>query len=98
MFWLFYPPTATLRSSKRNALQARQLHPQQGATVMPSPEEKEQRIRERAYQIWLDEGQPDGREREHWRQAEEQINAEEGEQSEPDEQSPPLAGPYENVS
>lgn len=23
------------------------------------------RIRERAYQIWLDEGQPDGKEREH---------------------------------
>lgn len=26
----------------------------------------EQRIRERAYKIWLDEGQPEGRAQEHW--------------------------------
>jgi hypothetical protein len=74
-----------------------------GETVMPSNEEKEQRIRERAYQIWLDEGRPHGRDKEHWQQAEAQINAEEGEQQDRPKQStqgglPPLAGPYENVS
>lgn len=30
-------------------------------------------IQERAYQIWLREGCPDGRDREHWRQAEEEV-------------------------
>lgn len=29
----------------------------------------EQRIRERAYQIWEDEGHPHGRDQNHWRQA-----------------------------
>ena len=29
----------------------------------------EQRIRERAYRIWIEEGQPHGRELEHWEQA-----------------------------
>ncbi len=33
----------------------------------------EQRIRERAYAIWLEEGCPDGRDREHWLLAEEEI-------------------------
>jgi hypothetical protein len=28
-----------------------------------------QKIRDRAYQIWIDEGQPKGREHEHWEQA-----------------------------
>jgi predicted subunit of tRNA(5-methylaminomethyl-2-thiouridylate) methyltransferase len=26
----------------------------------------DQRIRERAYQIWLEEGRPEGREKDHW--------------------------------
>lgn len=34
---------------------------------------KEQRIKERAFQIWLDEGRPNGRDREHWRIAESEI-------------------------
>lgn len=42
----------------------------------------EQRIRERAYQIWEEEGQPEGKEAEHWRRAREE--AEPGQpQSEP---------------
>lgn len=36
----------------------------------------EQRIRDRAYAIWLDEGCPDGRDAEHWLQAERAILAE----------------------
>src|SRR3954454_1882665 len=35
-----------------------------------------ERIRERAYAIWLDEGQPHGRDREHWQEAERQIDGE----------------------
>jgi hypothetical protein len=78
---------------------------------MQTNEEKEKRVRERAYQIWLDEGQPQGRDKEHWRQAEAQVSAEEGEhsaQAEPSQQGdapnegggsqPPLPGPYENIS
>jgi hypothetical protein len=34
---------------------------------------KEQRIKERAFQIWLAEGRPSGRDREHWRAAEREI-------------------------
>jgi hypothetical protein len=31
-----------------------------------SDQELEQRIRERAFQIWIEEGQPQGRDKEHW--------------------------------
>jgi hypothetical protein len=37
----------------------------------------EQRIRERAYQIWEREGCPEGKTTEHWLQAETEIAAEE---------------------
>lgn len=36
----------------------------------------EQRIRDRAYAIWLDEGRPHGRDADHWLQAERAIRAE----------------------
>jgi len=35
--------------------------------------ERERRVRERAYQLWLDADKPDGREMEHWQEAEKQI-------------------------
>lgn len=38
--------------------------------------EKEARIRERAYEIWVREGQPHGRDAEHWQMAEAEISAE----------------------
>jgi hypothetical protein len=34
---------------------------------------REEQIRQRAFQIWLDEGKPDGREQEHWAKAKAQI-------------------------
>jgi DUF2934 family protein len=37
---------------------------------------REQRIRERAYQIWESEGRPHGRQEEHWRRAEAEIDQE----------------------
>jgi hypothetical protein len=39
--------------------------------------ELEQRIRERAHQIWEDQGRPEGRDQEHWSRAEQEINANE---------------------
>jgi hypothetical protein len=33
----------------------------------------EQRIRERAYRIWLEEGCPEGREKDHWDMATELV-------------------------
>jgi Protein of unknown function (DUF2934) len=38
----------------------------------------EQRIRERAYRIWLEEGMPEGRENAHWDMATELIAIEDG--------------------
>jgi hypothetical protein len=35
----------------------------------------EQHIRERAYQIWLDDGKPNGKDREHWQRAERELSA-----------------------
>ena len=58
---------------------------------MNEQKEREQRIRERAYQIWLSEGQPEGREKENWHEAEKQILEQES------GQASPLPGPYENI-
>ncbi|MGJ8612506.1 MAG: DUF2934 domain-containing protein [Octadecabacter sp.] len=35
----------------------------------------DEQIRDAAYQIWLDEGQPHGRDEAHWQQAFEALNA-----------------------
>lgn len=40
--------------------------------------DKEARIRERAYEIWVSEGRPHGRDAEHWQRAEAEITAESG--------------------
>jgi hypothetical protein len=40
------------------------------------PSEREERIRQRAYEIWEREGKPDGREAEHWDKAAAEIDAE----------------------
>ncbi len=42
---------------------------------MPIPETK-QRVEAMAYQLWEKEGRPVGRELEHWRQAEKQLEVE----------------------
>lgn len=33
----------------------------------------EQRVRDRAYQLWEEEGRPEGRDREHWYRAEAEV-------------------------
>lgn len=35
---------------------------------------KEKRVRELAYFTWLEEGRPEGRDKEHWLQAERTVN------------------------
>jgi hypothetical protein len=40
--------------------------------------DKEARIRERAYEIWVREGRPHGPDAEHWQKAEAEITAETG--------------------
>lgn len=40
---------------------------------MPDNENLEQRIRERAFQLWIEQGQPEGKENEHWEQARTEI-------------------------
>jgi hypothetical protein len=39
-------------------------------------EDRERRIRERAHEIWEQEGRPEGRQEEHWRQASQEIGDE----------------------
>jgi hypothetical protein len=43
------------------------------------PNEREHRIRERAYHLWEAAGRPEGRHQEYWEQAEALITAEDGE-------------------
>jgi hypothetical protein len=47
-----------------------------GAEVALPDEQRLKMIRERAYAIWLDEGQPHGRDPDHWREAELEIDRE----------------------
>jgi len=44
---------------------------------MQSQSDRDARIRDRAYQIWLSEGRPHGHDEAHWRQAAREIEAEE---------------------
>lgn len=36
-------------------------------------DDRETQVREKAYQLWQDEGEPDGRDQEHWAAAEQQL-------------------------
>ncbi len=44
---------------------------------------REDRIRARAHQIWLDEGQPSGNEQRHWEQAAADVDAEDAKAKKP---------------
>ncbi|MCW0001215.1 DUF2934 domain-containing protein [Pararhizobium sp. YC-54] len=41
--------------------------------------DRETRIRQRAYQLWQDEGSPEGKHEEHWAQAAREIDSGDGE-------------------
>lgn len=43
----------------------------------------EHRIRQRAYEIWVEEGRPEGREAEHWARACHEVAAERGQAAAP---------------
>ena len=59
----------------------------------------EERVRQRAYQIWLEEGRPDGRDKEHWERAKAEIEQHQQEQdSGASREPPPIPGPYEHIS
>jgi hypothetical protein len=63
-------------------------------------EDLEQRIRERAHRIWLEEGCPEGREKIHWDMAAELVAIEDGQKAtlKPvDEKLGPWAEPIEPV-
>jgi hypothetical protein len=47
---------------------------QRGSMSMADDTELERRIRERAFEIWLDEGCPDGRDKAHWERARREIS------------------------
>jgi Protein of unknown function (DUF2934) len=64
---------------------------------MANDEDREQHIRQRAYQMWLDEGQPDGRDKEHWERAKKLIAEEESAKPEDKSVVSPLPGPYEGI-
>jgi DNA-binding CsgD family transcriptional regulator len=56
-------------------------------------DEREQRIRERAYFVWIDDGRPHGFDQEHWTIAEKELAAEEAE-IKPAERAP-LPNPFD---
>ena len=49
--------------------------------------EFERRVRERAYYIWIEEGRPEDRDREHWEQAEAEFGAAKHTQSQTQKQT-----------
>ena len=54
--------------------------------------DREQKIRERAHQIWEQEGRPDGREQEHWERPSREVDAKEGSEGTPSGDAPPPTG------
>ena len=43
-----------------------------------TPEDREQKVRDRAYLIWIEHGRPEGRDAEKWLAAEQAVDEEEG--------------------
>jgi Protein of unknown function (DUF2934) len=57
---------------------------------MAEPKDLEQRIRERAYLFWVEEGKPEGREEIHWEAACKVVEQEEREHAEDESGTAPL--------
>jgi hypothetical protein len=62
---------------------ARGRFPPERRIAMQEDKEKEQRIRERAYQIWLNEGQFDDAKELHWERAKREIEEEDRKDHQP---------------
>lgn len=52
-------------------------------------DDRHERIRTRAYDLWLQDGRPEGLEEVHWRKAEQQIAGEEAEAAASPAEAPP---------
>jgi Protein of unknown function (DUF2934) len=63
--------------STPNAASTRQPEPTVAAADASLRQQpaREQAIRERAYEIWEEEGRPDGKDLDHWRRAELEISS-----------------------
>ncbi len=48
----------------------------QATVERPKHESEDHRIRQRAYEIWIEEGRPDGRDVEHWLRAKWELERE----------------------
>ena len=59
---------------------------------MADERDMEERIRERAFHIWTQEGRPEGRDKDHWELAKAQIAAEERQAADQGEREPMPAG------
>ena len=44
-------------------------------TAAPETDELERKIRQRAFRIWVEEGHPRGKDREHWQRAKAEVIA-----------------------
>jgi hypothetical protein len=62
---------------------------------MSDARDRAQRIREKAHQIWIEEGRPEGRDREHWDMASELVAIEESQRSTLRPPGPPSGEPVE---
>jgi hypothetical protein len=59
---------------------------------MADEKDKEQRIREKAFDLWEMEGRPEGLDKEHWELAKAEIRAED---TPAEAGNPPIPGPYQ---
>ena len=62
------------RQRKRGRTTAPAGSDDRSAAVASEPDER--RIRERAYDIWIEEGRPHGRDLAHWRRARQELHQE----------------------
>jgi hypothetical protein len=62
---------------------------------MSEARDREERIRQKAHQIWIEEGRPEGRDREHWDMASELVAIEDSQLSTLRPPGPPSGEPVE---
>lgn len=56
---------------------------------MSDTDDLQERIRQRAYELWREDGQPEGKENEHWERAQSEIEGDPAEKSENKPATPP---------
>ncbi|MCF3945221.1 DUF2934 domain-containing protein [Acidiphilium sp. AL] len=64
---------------------------------MPNSDDREQRIRERAYALWQQAGSPEGQHETFWHQAKAEERAREERTSDADDGSFPASDPHSNT-